>query len=93
MEFCTRAKKCVSRNNYGLLGRVTHEMHLALKRETGAFGRGAGNGPDRDLNVSKKSDEQTPLKGSRTSLQDRWTFHAFIFGPFKRPLIKSTPCQ
>jgi len=32
MEFCTHAKKCVSRNNYGLLGRVSHEMHLALKQ-------------------------------------------------------------
>lgn len=42
MEFYTHAKKCVSRNNYELLGRVAHEMHLALKRETGALGRGRG---------------------------------------------------
>lgn len=90
MEFCTRAKKCVSRNNYGLLGRVGHEMHLALKRETGAFGREGGSSRLRSRR-SKEEQWQTPLKGSRASeIGERFT-HSFSEHSSGDLLVKSTP--
>lgn len=91
MEFCTRAKKCVAAITFRAFRTRRGPRIRCILLWSGKLGHSQEGESRSWFQRFEEERWQILFKGSWTNLRDRWTVHAFIFGPFTGRLLVKHP--